>query len=1147
MFLKLILLLGYSIFLFLLLMLCITLSIWFNWTTINAFALWLALIFLTILMSMGGLYLLRIYRDGHIASLFPRRRLTKIEWVFRQQWKQGFTVIHRTFRRNNPLPWFVVTGKQCGKSTVIAGAGLPLVILRTENETIVPTRILRWHFFKTIAFLDLSSHFLLRKPAFERAWRHLARWSRRRPPAGIIVCVSASDLLHNDAVQLHVDARQIRSHLEVLRSSLKRPLPVYVLITCCDEIPGFSAWAKQLSPAQRQQALGYYWEQPPVLDSREPANLNGLFRALRQGTELTRMAMASELGKSKDALFLLDIPDNICQLQTALNQYISAILESDICFDSGMLGGVWLTVSEQQNQRHLSHRSVFTHELVNIHLPTLSRYHRRILTGIHNKRYRPGHHILMLLCFIVLGFSALMSARILAWQPELLTRDELVNQLRRNESWHEQPWFYLPFVPLLNLQHQWLEKRLLQHTPHALQPLTEQLSVYEQKVISAEPDEQFRLIIQLAQTILSEQKLRQGMLLTDARQLPTIPETLRIISQGENGSGETTVAFERAWLSFSDGADTRLSAQRRLLEKLTESYPQWLFSTDSELQAIKADDFGFKSTGSLKLEGIWTRQGQDEIYARARTVIQALGKTGWPPSMEAQLERIPELRQSHWIQWVLALQKEGFQTDNFRSQQMLVRMSDGNSPAMRLAKAINEDLSSIDDTQTRPWLRSLRTLQALSQQATRNRYLRSLEVLDNTVRQKIASRIKVSSLPAPLINEDISDSWLALHNSEQNAISAALNAPENSLLLINGLFTPRNSPGDNPVRQMYFRLEELRRHISPERHDFAVNTLWALYQNNADFLLNDAFDRAACEVQYRWQKQVLWPLTKSNKESVLEDKSDLASESVQAFMRDTGTTLLDLSQGDVRPVQFRGHAFPLTQAFLFFVNHVPGVNDALVRPRDTESKIQDELTQINEQQEALMVRKDELESHSVSITLKTQPATIPGKARVMPTGTRITLTCDEQSSTLASMNFSEQKRFYWRPANCTQVELTINFPEFDLNYSYSGDSAWPEFLRDFSEGQHTFSASDFGEQEPLLRAMGINHILVRYQLSDLTPVQQVWRAWQETNEKLSQINEQRAVLQKMLGQWRQPRLSGHLSSIPKMITVCKNEITAKGN
>ncbi|HHL2712517.1 TPA: type VI secretion protein IcmF/TssM N-terminal domain-containing protein [Yersinia enterocolitica] len=1140
MFLKFISFLGWGILLCLLLTFSFAITLWLGWNTLFALFLWLALIVLIITLAAIGLYLLRHYSDGKIKYILSRYRLTRMECVLLEQWKQGVAVVRRVVRRRHALPWFILTGKQCGKTSLLAGAGLPLVTPRTGHEAIVPTRTLRWSFFKTTAFLDLSSHFLLKSPTYERAWRHLTRWCRRQPPAGIVVCISVNDLLLHDTMQLHLDARQIRAQLEPLTRGLGRHLPLYVFITCGDLIPGFNAWVKQLSAVQKQQALGYHWDTPPMMDSNDPTCINRLFAAWRNGMELARVGMASSLNDHANALLVLDIPEKITELQPALHHYLSALAQPDAYFDSGMLCGVWLTASENQSPNSLSRCSLFMHELLHRHLPALSDYHRRILSSTPYRSRHLWRHALMIFFLLTLGVSGGLSANLLAFQPKILNSDELVVQLQRNETWHQAPWRYFPFIPLLKLQHQWLEIRLLQQFPHATANVAEQLAIYQQKVLTATPVEQNRLIMQLAQTIVAKQQLQQGMVLTRAKLLPVMPTALRLTGVSAVLPVETELALERAQLSHFPNRSP-LPAMHQLLRTLVQAdnHWQWLYTYEGEPSTVSAAEFGFKSSMTENLPGIWTRAGNDDIHARVTLIEQALGQP--ITVLNAQLQRLPTLRQEHWLQWIMNLSHNAFVPDDSQSwQALLMDLDRDNSPAMRLADKMNRDLADINTELAQPWLLELRHLQQLHLHTAQTDYLSKITRFDQRLRKHTAQLLHTSDNAVGIpLNLQAATYWQAWRNSVHHATAVALAAPDKSLSLVNGIFLQTKAPTVSPVRQMYSRFEQLRQQsVPPERDDYAINALWTLYQSDANLLLAYAINSAACDMQQRWQQQVLWPLKNNNQQPNPDDQPALALAMVRDFIHDTGPGLLNMTQGTAQAASFHGQALPLTSAYLNLVNHILRPDDILEAPLHNDSQNQDTLVRVEEQQKKLELQKNTLESQSLTINLSSQPATVPGMARLMPTGTRLTLTCDDQSTTLASMNFSEKTRFYWRPGHCQQVRLVINFPQFELHYDYLGDAAWPDFLRDFASGEHAFSADEFDDNKTQLHALKIDDILVRYQLSDPRPQQQAWSAWQQNREQLNELNLQRSDLQEIQEQRHHSRFIGNLALLPTTVAQC---------
>ncbi len=91
----------------------------------------------------------------------------------------------------------------------------------------------------------------------------LLRLRSRRPLDGVIWTVAAADLLDADrAATLGLDAR--RRFIDLLQR-LGTSLPVYVLVTGMDEVPGFQELARALPGEARKQALG--WSSPHAADA----------------------------------------------------------------------------------------------------------------------------------------------------------------------------------------------------------------------------------------------------------------------------------------------------------------------------------------------------------------------------------------------------------------------------------------------------------------------------------------------------------------------------------------------------------------------------------------------------------------------------------------------------------------------------------------------------------------------------------------------------------------------------------------------------------------------------------------------------------------------------------------------------------------
>src|SRR6185437_9613386 len=90
-----------------------------------------------------------------------------------------------------------------------------------------------------------------------QAFLELLRRTRPRQPLnGVLVAVSVGDLLQFNPAVLSEHARVLRSRLDELQGSLRKRIPVYLMLTKCDLLPGFVDWFGALGRRERDQVWG---------------------------------------------------------------------------------------------------------------------------------------------------------------------------------------------------------------------------------------------------------------------------------------------------------------------------------------------------------------------------------------------------------------------------------------------------------------------------------------------------------------------------------------------------------------------------------------------------------------------------------------------------------------------------------------------------------------------------------------------------------------------------------------------------------------------------------------------------------------------------------------------------------------------------
>ncbi|QNQ55462.1 type VI secretion protein IcmF/TssM N-terminal domain-containing protein [Serratia liquefaciens] len=1178
MFKKLIAFTAWAFLLCMLLIACLVIATVIEWSLISGFILWFVLIIAILGIRLAWVGIVGLSKTKFFGKLTASFKLSRMEQVLSEHWKAGAKVIKRIRHSKQPLPWFVLTGQRCGKTTLMASTGLPLFSNEPESGVVVPTRTLRWWFFRSAGFLDLSSQFLSKSPAFERAWLRLVSWSRRLPvPAGIVVCVSADDLQQKSMAELSLNARHVRTQIEPLIKKVKRRLPVYVVITCCDQLPGFILWSNKLSPAQRQQALGHYWLQSPVVDGKDPAFLNPLFSMVKEGLDNVRISMFTGLPPDEDTLQLLDFPEQLGQLQPALQSYLAALCEPDAYFEPGALGGVWFTATVPISKNSAMRQAVFLHDLLVHQLPKLNKLRQVDVIGFWRCFLQQWGVVLAAsMTLAILFFYGMRTHSLTGGDFNTLSVAQQVKKLVQIERGLQQPLQYLPFIPVLNYRYSQLERLVLRSVPTPVVESNVIVEHYERRFNKATPQQQRDYIIDLAESIITKQAMLEYRPIAELYELPQIPTALSLVdntipvqkphnslaankiyghgqiplllrktSEHSVLSHEHDVVIQRALLQQTGGVE-HVKTLRQLLAKLVngDSQWQWLLAADPELPPVKLIDFFPSGDSQQQLAGQWTQTGIAQISLWINKVRKAAGEDIKLAALDNFDLQWGKLRQDQWMKLLLAISQLQPPVQGVEQwQDTLIEIEQGNSPSMKLSRYIVQQLADVPNNEATPWLRELRKLNRLQKTNKIAPLMQNKERIELAISQKIASKFKVEqkTLVSPLKDSNI-NAWNEWQTSLRAAVAEAVATPENSDNLTRGLFRSEKegAGSSNSLRKLSGRFTALRQSINPAKDDAAVNVVWSLYMNDMHLLIAHAMQRSSCWIQGQWQSRVLWPMEKNAMQLDYQEQQEMTWQYLSDFIRGPAKSVLVVGNNGPAAGEYEGHSLSLSPEFMRLVNHVLRPDDVLSMPERANTRSEDKLARLQETQAKLEAELTVIEEQPVELTLTSQPATVPGGARLMPTGSQLTLFCDAQRWDLKSMNFSEQTLFQWQPGHCSRVTQKINFPGFDLSFDYIGDNAWPDFIRDITQGKLSFSVEDFPEQSSTLTSLGIKEILVRYQFDKQNAVQATWLRWKATADALSEnALAQQQIMDKKTEQVLPSALNGNISQLPAKIADCR--------
>ena len=192
----------------------------------------------------------------------PRAPRAAGDCAIEQSWRRAMQQA-AVMGRGRGLPWFLLLGRAgAGKTSALTQASLssPLApVLGADAQG----RGFGWWTTDGIVLVDCGDALPQADAAAPAvaAWqqhlRMLRRERRRDGLHGVLVALSASRLLTAPADELAAEARATRAGLQQLIEMFGQRVPVYLLLTHCDAIPGLRAWTDALGDGAAPQALGY--------------------------------------------------------------------------------------------------------------------------------------------------------------------------------------------------------------------------------------------------------------------------------------------------------------------------------------------------------------------------------------------------------------------------------------------------------------------------------------------------------------------------------------------------------------------------------------------------------------------------------------------------------------------------------------------------------------------------------------------------------------------------------------------------------------------------------------------------------------------------------------------------------------------------
>lgn len=257
----------------------------------------------------------------------------------------------RKFLRD--MPWYVIIGPPgTGKTTALRQSGLHFPIdLSDDLKGVGGTRNCDWFFTEDAVLIDTAGRYVEQQsdPEVDAAeWKGfmdlLVRHRGRRALNGVILTLSVQELAGSD-IAIRDHGREIRKRLAELREQTGLKLPVYLMVTKADLIPGFEEFFGDLNAREREQVWGATLGTADRVDALTvEREMRGLQEALEKRL-LDRIADDLPLVQ-RAAIFRF--PSQLDQLTGPLKVLVEAAFGESRYEESPWLRGIYFTSATQE-------------------------------------------------------------------------------------------------------------------------------------------------------------------------------------------------------------------------------------------------------------------------------------------------------------------------------------------------------------------------------------------------------------------------------------------------------------------------------------------------------------------------------------------------------------------------------------------------------------------------------------------------------------------------------------------------------------------------------------------------------------------------------------------------------------------------------
>ena len=257
------------------------------------------------------------------------------------------------------LPWYVIIGPPgVGKSTALRNSGLQFPYLSEKGGGAVKgiggTRNCDWWMTNQAVIVDTAGRYTTEDTDRDEwiAFLDLLKDTRpKRPINGILLAVATSDLALAGEAEINTMATKIRARIDEVTKHLEMSVPVYVLFTKCDLLPGFVEMYSEMGKSERKSIWGFTL---PVTGAYAGVDPTGTFcdqfDRLADRTEQRSLRRMGEDRRVESRGKIYEFPQHFELLRDNLASFIGLVFTGNVYAETPMLRGCYFTSGTQEGR-----------------------------------------------------------------------------------------------------------------------------------------------------------------------------------------------------------------------------------------------------------------------------------------------------------------------------------------------------------------------------------------------------------------------------------------------------------------------------------------------------------------------------------------------------------------------------------------------------------------------------------------------------------------------------------------------------------------------------------------------------------------------------------------------------------------------------